>query len=146
MKSPDPEAMLPEEAVQGMPADEVQAECAPEQLAVVPAGELPGPGVPARKSSGGPRKRAPPEDTHAPLVNVSVVHTVRSLPTRSYVQAQTQTPGKSKRLIVEFRARDCNNEHRLLADEAARRIREDGLGYGDATERAGLVKGLISNL
>ena len=53
--------------------------------------------------------KAGPRNGAAPLRKVTAVTTKKSLPVRSYVEAFTQTPGSSKRLICELRSKQCSN-------------------------------------
>ena len=123
---------LPPQVAQepGLPGHEVPGQGLPAVepcLALVPA--APPPQLQAEPQRRPARRcRAAPRDVLQPLRDVTVVHTVLSLPVRSYVQARTASPG-SRRLIAEFRARDCADNHRNLAVEAARRIRNYELGY-----------------
>ena len=77
-----------------------------------------------------PAKKSP-SDMDAPLQKVTVVTTKKSLPVRSYVQACTNTPDGSKRLICEFNENQCRN-HVDLAHRVKAEIEEHGLGYAAA--------------
>lgn len=127
------ENLLPPAELPELPA-ELPAAADEQALPAEPAQDLALVSVPApvqaagRARAPGRRSRPLPQDMTAPLRDVRVVHTVLSLPVRSYVQARSKSPG-SRRLIVEFRARDCSEQHRHLATEAAKRIQDGELGF-----------------